>query len=145
MKMISRLFFLAIFVLATTSASRSLSDGAGTFRIDGKDYKGGTSVQIFGNKSYSVVCEQKEPYKLLQITFHNQEEADRGGTFNVAKDGLRIASGDVNIGVDGLTFDPAAPATISVKGKVITLTGVKLKETAGGSRSYLIENGKISF
>ncbi|MCC6515606.1 MAG: hypothetical protein IT275_04565 [Chitinophagales bacterium] len=137
--------FLAV---ATTTACKKDKNSAGktgTFTIDGVSYTGNTEVQTFVNDNYSIVCQQDAPFKLIQVTFHNQAEAEAGGTFDVEDDALNVPSGSVNIGVDGLTFDPHSSHTISVSGKKITISNLSLDQTGGGSKHPLINSASINF
>ncbi|CAG5016837.1 hypothetical protein DYBT9275_05647 [Dyadobacter sp. CECT 9275] len=80
---------LLIFCAATSCGKNEVErdmmtvDKAGSFNIDGSNFRGKSSVQKFGNGNYSILCEQEDPYKLIQITFHSQAEAETGGTFKV--------------------------------------------------------------
>ena len=136
MKTIKSLSILLFFVLAfsTTSCKKDKTDieinqtgKTGTFSIDGISYSGETEVQTFVNDNYSIICEQDEPYKFIQITFRNQAEAEAGGTFDVVDDALNVPTGGVNVGVDGLTFDPDGSHTISVSSKKITISNLSLE------------------
>lgn len=127
------------------AAESEQTDGSGTFRIDGVEYRGTSSVQTFINGNYSIVCEQDAPYKLIQITFHNQAEAEKGGSFKAAEYEMDIPSGKANIGIDGLTFDPEGDYTINVSAKKITLGALKLKQTGTSDRTVSIQSATVSF
>ena len=102
-------------------------------------------MQTFVNDNYSIICEQDEPYKFIQITFRNQAEAEAGGTFDVVDDALNVPTGGVNVGVDGLTFDPDGSHTISVSSKKITISNLSLEQTGGGSLRPVVNNASINF
>ena len=118
---------------------------AGKFTIDGVEYSGNSEEQTFVNDNYSIVCQQDEPFKLIQITFHNKAEAITGGTFDVADFSLNVPSGSVEVGVDGLTFDPDAAKTIVVAGNKISISNLPLIQTGGGSKHPLINSASINF
>lgn len=140
------LFFLLAIAAASCKKDKNGTTGkTGTFTIDGVSYTGNTEVQTFVNDNYSVVCQQDDPFKLIQVTFHNQAEAEAGGTFDVADDALNVPAGDVNVGVDGLTFDPNGSRTISVSGKKITISNLPLDETGSGTRHPVINSASINF
>lgn len=120
----------------------------GTFTIDNTSYTGNTETQTFVNNSYSVICQQDEPFKLIQVTFHNQAEAEAGGVFTVDDYTYStIPSGAVNIGVDGLTFDPAALGyTVHVSNKHITASSnITLVSTDGSGAMVSVNSVNIDF
>lgn len=121
------------------------SEKTGTFTIDGVSFSGKTSTQTFVNDNYSVLCEQDDPYKLIQVTFHNQAEAEAGGTFDVADFSLNVPTGEAEIGIDGLTFDPHSSRTISVSNKKITISNVSLDQTGSGSKHPVVNSASINF
>lgn len=121
------------------------TEQSGTFMIDGVEYKGKTSVQTFTNGNYSILCEQDSPYKFIQITFHSQAEAEKGGSFKAGDYEMNIPSGQANVGIDGLTFDPVGDYKINVADKQITLSTLKLKETGGASITADVQSASISF
>lgn len=151
MKTIKTLSVLLFFTLtiAATSCKKDTNTGStgktGTFTIDGVSYTGNTEVQTFSNGNYSIVCQQDEPFKILQITFHNQAEAEAGGTFDVADFSLNVPTGEAEVGVDGLTFDPNGSKTITVSGKKITISNLPLDQTGGGTKHPLVNSASINF
>lgn len=140
---------VAILTIFSASSCKKDKDGTsgktGTFTIDGVSYTGETEVQTFSNGNYSIVCQQDAPFKLIQVTFHSKAEAEAGGTFDVADFGLNVPTGEAELGVDGLTFDPDGSHTISVSGKKITISNVSLDQTGGGSQHPLINSASINF
>ncbi|MBK9354492.1 MAG: hypothetical protein IPN09_11155 [Bacteroidetes bacterium] len=150
-KTLSFLLFLALAIIATsckkdkTGIDTYQTGKTGTFSIDGVSYAGETEVQTFVNGNYSVVCQQDEPFKLIQITFHNQAEAEAGGTFDLVDYGLNVPSGEVNVGIEGLTFDPDGSQTITLTDKKITINNLELRQTGGGSLSPFVKSAIINF
>jgi hypothetical protein len=144
-KTLSILLFFALAIVAT-SCKKDKNGGStgktGTFSIDGVSYSGETSIQTFSNGNYSILCEQNSPYGLLQITFHNKAEAEAGGTFDVADFSLNVPTGEAEVGVDGLTFDPIGARTISVSGKKITISNVDIRSTGGSAATATIKQCK---
>lgn len=144
------MLFFAIAIIAT-SCKKDKTNGTnstgktGTFSIDGVSYSGNTEVQTFVNDNYSVLCEQDDPYKLIQVTFHNQAEAEAGGTFDVADFSLNVPTGEAEVGIDGLTFDPIGARTITVTGKKITISNLPLDQTGGGSLNPVVNSASINF
>lgn len=145
-------FMLCLAIAITTMSCKKDKNGkdgdigkTGKFTIDGVNYTGNTEVQTFVNDNYSIVCQQDDPFKLIQVTFHNQAEAEAGGTFDVENNALNVPSSGVNVGIDGLTFNPHGSNTISVSGKKITISNLKLDQTGGGSKHPLINSASINF
>ncbi len=60
-------------------------------------------------------------------------------------DALNVPIGGVNVGVDGLTFDPDGSHTISVSSKKITISNLSLEQTGGGSQSPIVNSASINF
>ena len=142
------IMLFCVFAISATSCKKDkdgISIKTGAFAIDGISFSGNTSTQTFVNDNYSVLCEQDSPYKLIQVTFHNQAEAEAGGTFDVEYYALDISSGTVNVGIDGLTFDPDGSHTISVSGKKITINNLPLDQTGSGSRHPVVNSASINF
>ncbi|WP_143017021.1 hypothetical protein [Dyadobacter soli] len=121
------------------------TEQTGTFKIDGVEYKGKTSVQTFTNGNYSILCENDSPYKFIQITFHSKAEAEKGGTFKAEDYKMDIPSGSANVGIDGNTYNPDGNSVIIVSGKKITLSTLKLNQTGGGTKTATIQSAAISF
>lgn len=78
----------------------------------------------------------------LQINpnnLYNQAEAEGTGTFDVADFGLNVPSGEAEVGIGGLTFDPDGSQTITVTDKKITINNLELRQTGGGSLSPFVK------
>jgi len=152
-KKISVMLLMSFSILAVACSKDKNTDTnstgkTGTFKIDGVTYTGNTETQTFANGSYSIICQQDDPLKLIQITFHNQAEAEAGGTFTIDDyTYATIPSGKVNIGVDGLTFDPNSTSyTINVSGNKITISSnINLTSTGAGTTSTTVNSANINF
>jgi len=91
------------------------------------------------------LCQSDDPYKFVQVTFHNKAEAEAGGTFNVEDYSLNVASGKVELGTsDIITADPTSAKTITVSGKKITINNVTIKSTSS-SATTTINSASINF
>lgn len=141
------IFSLFIITACSKDSGKGGGDGkTGTFSIDGTSYKGETETQTFVNDNYSIVCQQDDPFKLIQITFHNKAEAETGGTFDVEDFGLNVNSGAVQIGVDGNSFDPENDTyTISVSNKKISIGSINLIQTGTGAEKPTVNSASINF
>lgn len=117
----------------------------GSYTIDGVGYSGKSSIQTFVNNNYSILCEQDEPYMLLQITFNSKEDAEAGGTFVVEDDVINTKKGEVSISISGLTYENDGTQSITVSGKKISINNVMLKQTGGGSLKKTINSASIDF
>lgn len=120
------------------------SEKTGIFKIDGVSYKGTTSILTIGGM-YSVSCQQDDPFKLIQVHFGSKEEAEKGGTFNVRDFSINKLKGEVELGVDGLTFDPDGNYTVTVKNRKIVINNVKLIQTGQGTKKPVIDECTIEF
>ncbi|MCE6991964.1 hypothetical protein [Dyadobacter sp. CY323] len=147
-------FIIALSLLVTLSSACSKdstdvnpdeTEKAGTFKVDGVASKGKTEIQTFVNGNYSIICQQDEPFKLLQVTFHSKAEAEKGGSFKVGDSSLNVSAGEVEVGVDGLTFDPDGKYVVSVTGNKIVMTNIKLVQTGGGSKKATINECAVDF
>ncbi len=119
----------------------------GTFSIDGVSYTGETSIQDNPSAGYYIVtCQSDEPYAFVQISFLSKEEAEKGGTFEVENYKLKQSSGKVQLGTNKIiTSDPEADYTISVSGKKITLSNVRLVSTSSSSQKTTVNSASINF
>lgn len=141
-------FFLAILTISCkkSTTTNGSTGKTGTFSINGTSFSGNVSIQTFVNNNYSILCEQDSPYGLLQITFHNQAEAEAGGTFDVSSGStIDVPSGEVDISIDGLTYRNDGIQSIAVSAKKITINNVLVKQTGGGSLKKTINSASINF
>ncbi len=142
------LFFTLAIVSTSCKKDKNNTNNTGktgTFSIDGNSYSGETSIQTFSNGNYSILCEQNSPYKFLQVTFHSKAEAEAGGTFDVGGSIIDTPSGEVSIGITGLTYENDGAQSISVSGKKITISSVELQETSSSSSKAVINSASINF
>ena len=118
----------------TADLSEDESDNkTATFTVDGTDFKGKVSTQHFANEGFSVLCQQNEPYALLQAIFTNEKEAHGTTTFKPAESFYSVPAGEVNIALSGTAVGDkqfnttdASTGTISVDGKKLILKDLKL-------------------
>ena len=148
-KTLSILLFFALAIVATSCKKdkngTNNTGKTGTFAVDGISYNGDTEEQTFVNDNYSILCQSDDPYKFVQVTFHNKAEAEAGGTFNVEDYSLNVASGKVELGTSGIiTADPTSAKTITVSGKKITINNVTIKSTSSSSTTT-INSASINF
>jgi hypothetical protein len=133
----------------------------GTYTIDGKTYSGKVSTQEFVNKNFSVLCEysdetssdyKKWKYDLLQITFHSEAEARKGGTFVVSSTSkINQESGTVSLGGhEGFaSLFGDGKGTITVTNKTIKISNIKATQYPathqGDNKSCIINSAIITF
>ncbi len=116
----------------TTSITDNESENkSATFKVDGTEFKGRVSTQQFGGESnnFSVLCQQNEPYALLQAVFANEKEANGTTTLKPAESFYNVSAG-VNIaltlGDEKYNTSDKSTGTISVDGKKLILKDLKL-------------------
>lgn len=119
----------------------------GTFSIDGVSYTGETTIQDNPSVGYYIVtCQSDAPYAFVQVSFLSKEEAEKGGTFEVEDYKLKQSSGKVQLGTNKIiTSDPEGDYTISVSGKKITITNIKLVSTSSSDTKTTINSASINF
>lgn len=145
------LMFLSVFAIACkkSNSNNSTNTGkTGTFKIDGVTYNGSSETQTFSNGNYSIVCQQDDPFKFIQITFHSKAEAEAGGTFTVADYALNVPTGKVNIGTsEVVTSNPNNTSyTINVSGNKITISSnMTITSTGGSGTTTTIGSSSINF
>ncbi len=115
----------------TTSITEEESeDKSATFKVDGTEFKGRVTTQQFANEGFSVLCQQNEPYALLQAVFTNEKEANGTATFKPAESFYSVPAGEVNIALSGedekFQTSDKSTGTISVDGKKLILKDLKL-------------------
>ena len=138
--------FLALALLAacnndkkeTTTAGESTEKNAGltvnddegktgTFTAAGVSFKGKSSTQYFGDKTtgqYSVLCQQDEPFALLQAIFANEQNAS--GSLKPSASFTSIEPGTANIALSGTAIGDKEFVTKSNSAGSITVEGKKL-------------------
>ena len=115
----------------TTSITDDESeDKSATFKVDGTEFKGRVTTQQFANDGFSVLCQQNEPFALLQAIFANEKEATGTATLKPAESFYGVAAGDVNIaltlGDEKFNTTDKSTGIISVDGKKLILKDLKL-------------------
>ncbi len=106
-------------------------DKSATFKVDGTEFKGRVSTQHFGGESnnFSVLCQQNEPFALLQAVFANEKEANGTTTLKPAASFYNVSAG-VNIaltlGDEKFNTSDKSTGIISVDGKKLILKDLKL-------------------
>ncbi len=119
----------------TTSITDNESeDKSATFKVDGTEFKGRVSTQQFANDGFSVLCQQNEPFALLQAVFANEKEATGTANFKPSESFYGVAAGDVNIaltlGDEKFNTTDKSTGIISVDGKKLILKDLKLFNSA---------------
>jgi hypothetical protein len=106
----------------------------GSFTVDGTSFNGRSSTQYFGDKvsgQFSVLCQQDEPFALLQAVFNNEKDA--AGTLKPASGSYSVAPGDANIALSGTAIGDkefvtrsGSTGSITVTDKTLILKDLKL-------------------
>lgn len=119
------------------NASLTVNDDegkTGSFSASGTDFKGRSSTQYFGDKvtgQYSVLCQQDEPFALLQAIFSNEKETT--GTFKPKEGFMSIEPGQVHVALSGTAIGDkefvtksSSTGSVSVSGRTLTIKDLKL-------------------
>jgi len=99
----------------------------GSFSADGAAFKGKSSTQYFGDKitgQFSVLCQQDEPFALLQAVFANEKEAS--GSLKPGESAYKVYPGDANIALSGTAIGEKEFVTRSNSTGSITVNGKEL-------------------
>lgn len=116
---------------AVADATNDTDYGTATFFVDGKSFTGKISKQIFTNNSYSVLCQQDEPFQLIQITFKDEATAKKGGTFTPA-DGVKmhVEANEAEISIDA-TMNSKGKGTVEIKDNTLFLNDIECESVSG--------------
>jgi len=134
-------------------ADLTLNEGegkTGTFSTENSNFNGKTSTQFLGDKTkdqFSVVCQQDEPFTMLQITFANKAAAT--GNLKPAEGFYSMEPGEAHISLSGSSIGNSefvtndnSSGSITVKGSDIILKDLKLFNNDGASK---VVNANIQF
>lgn len=107
---------------------------SGNFSVDGTSFKGKSSTQYFGDKvtgQFSVLCQQDEPFALLQAVFAN--EAAATGNLKPADGFYSMETGEAHIALSGNSFGDkefvttsSSTGSIIISGKELVIKDLKL-------------------
>ena len=96
-----------------------------------------------------MLCQQDEPFVLLQAVFANEKEATGNATLKFAGSFYNVSAGDVNIALSGTAVgdkqfntSDASTGTISVDGNKMILKDIKLFDS---DKKEKIVSGTIPF
>lgn len=153
MKTIKTLSIMLFFVLAiaTTSCKKDKTGTGtdtgktGTYTVNGTSYTGKTTIQTFTNGNYSILCQQDEPFQLLQVTFFNKAEAEAGGTIDVANYSASVKTGTVEVTVDGFYGKSSGSRIINVTNKKIDISNLIISKLPDGAAPLATINGNVNF
>ena len=118
---------------AAKEAISTADDNSGksaTFKVDGTEYKGKVETQHFAGDGFSVLCQQDEPFALLQAVFANEKEASGTAYFKPSSSFYGVSAGDVNValtmGDEKYNTTDKSTGIISVEEKKLILKDLKL-------------------
>jgi hypothetical protein len=127
------------------------SSNEGTFSIDGKNCNGKVSTQYFGSNkesdNFSVLCQQDEPFTLLQATFANQKDASspnlkpKGGSYKVNEGEFDLSLTAADNQKEFIANEKSG-GTVKVEGNKMTISNIKLFDADGKER---VVNATINF
>ena len=116
---------------------------SGSFTVNGNTMKGNVSTQYFGSNkatdNFSVLCQQGEPFTLLQATFANETNAKteglkpKGGSYKVndGEFGLELSTADSD---KQFVANEKSGGSLNVEGNKMTITDMKLFDRDGKER-----------
>ena len=108
---------------------------AGSFTVDGKTFSGAVSTQYFNDHDsgpFSVLCQQDDPFALLQITFSNEKDALNNSSLKPGDNFTHPDAGDVHVALTGIgekeftTEVGASKGSISVSDRTVHLRDLQL-------------------
>lgn len=122
----------------------------GTFSTEDISCTGKTSTQYFGDKAkdgFSIVCQQDEPYAMLQATFANEAQAK--GSLKPAEGFYSMEPGEAHISLSGAKLGSQefvtkeeSTGSILVEGNKLMLKNLKLFNMDGSSKTV---NAEVMF
>ncbi|HEV7782330.1 MAG TPA: hypothetical protein VGO58_13745 [Chitinophagaceae bacterium] len=106
----------------------------GSFSVNGTSFNGKSSTQYFGDKvtgQFSVLCQQDEPFALLQAVFNNEKSASgnlkpAGSSYSVAPGDAHIALSGTAIGDKEFTTGSGSTGSITAGDHTLVLKDLKL-------------------
>jgi hypothetical protein len=155
-------FFVATTFIATSCNSSSKeSNTAGiqtsdkentaSFKVDGATFNGKVSTQYFGSNketdNFSVLCQQDEPFTLLQAVFANEKDAKsnnlkpQGGSYNVGAGQFGLSLSVTGSDKEFIANEKSG-GSLKVDGKKMTVTDMKLFDRDGKEKTV---NAVIEF
>lgn len=155
--MMKKIFISAVFVIAFLMSCEkspkesnvegigiSESSKEGSFTVDGKTVEGKVSTQYFGSNketdNFSVLCQQDEPFTLLQATFANEKNASaanlkaKGQSYKVSEGEFDVSLSVPESSKQFIATDESG-GTISVSGNILTISDIKLFDADGKEKT----------
>ncbi|MFV0606617.1 MAG: hypothetical protein ACK5NK_12320 [Niabella sp.] len=122
---------------AVTEKASEMDEASGhtaTFKAGDAVFTGKVSTQFFGDKEkdqFSVLCQQDEPFTLLQATFANKAAANGSlkpadGFYSIGNGEAFIALSGANLGDKEFVTSDKTTGSISVEGNQLLLKDLKL-------------------
>lgn len=130
----------------TTTFTSDDTEKKGSYNVDGKTFEGKITLQTMAKSQYSVLCQQDDPFSLLQITFANEKEARSDATLKASDDFYSMDGGDVQVSLSAekeYTTKSNSTGTITVKGNSVTLKDVQLFDAE--KKAVHVVNATLSF
>jgi len=160
-KIIVLAIFSTAFLMTSCKESKTESNVEGvqisdstkeaSFEVDGKTYNGKVSTQYFGSNkatdNFSVLCQQDEPFTLLQATFANEKDASspnlkpKGESYKVSEGEFELSL-SVSDSQKEFVSNEKSGGTIKVSGNEMVISDMKLFDADGKEKTV---NATIKF
>ncbi len=128
--------------------SPSFTEGKnGVFIVDEITYNGTVSIQYFDDKrqeQFSIICQQNEPFTLLQVTFANEDQLKGSlqpvGSFYTIRSGkAHISLSGAKIGTNEFVTRNESSGSIAVANHKVIIKDLELFATNGAVKKVNAE------
>ncbi len=129
----------------TASFTSEETEKTGSYTVDGQTYKGKITLQKMAKDQYSVLCQQDEPFSLLQLIFTNEKEARSSATLKAGDSFYSMEPGEVHVSLSGdkdFVTTSESTGSITVSGNSVTLKDLQLINSDKKSK---VVNATLSF
>lgn len=129
----------------TASFTSEDTEKTGSYTVDGQTFKGKITLQKMAKDQYSVLCQQDEPFSLLQLVFANEKEARSSATLKAGESFYSMEPGEVHVSLSGdkeFVTTSKSTGSITVSGNSVTLKDLQLINSDKQSK---VVNATLSF
>ena len=139
---------------STSSDDQQVEEGKkySSFKVGDASFECEVSTQYFGSNketdNFSVLCQQDEPFALLQATFANESDAKSGHELKVKGGSYKVNSGEFDLELSGMgsdklfKADSSSTGSLRVEGNKLIISNFKLFDS---DKSEKIVSAEIGF